>query len=137
MLLLPGSDALSAARFKRLSQQVAELDSKLMLTHAYFVYAIDADGELDREKLGALLQPGTSPLPRGDALNEQHVVVVAPRFGTISPWSSKATNIARNCDFDAVNRIERAVVYVIDGLGSLADRRHCMVFCMTEWSRRP
>ena len=121
MLLLPGSDALSAARFMRLSQQVAELDSKLMLTHAYFVYAIDADGELDSEKLGALLQPGTSPLPRGDALNEQHVVVVAPRFGTISPWSSKATNIARNCDFDAVNRIERAVVYVIDGLGSLAD----------------
>ncbi len=121
MLLLPGSDALSAARFMRLSQQVAELDSKLMLTHAYFVYAIDAEGELDSEKLGALLQPGTSPLPRGDALNERHVVVVAPRFGTISPWSSKATNIARNCDFDAVNRIERAVVYVIDGLGSLTD----------------
>jgi len=121
MLLLPGSDALSAARFMRLSQQVAELDSKLMLRHAYFVYAIDAEGELDSEKLGALLQPGTSPLPRDDALTEQHVVVVAPRFGTISPWSSKATNIARNCDFDAVNRIERAVVYVIDGLGSLAD----------------
>ena len=121
MLLLPGSDALSAARFMRLSQQVAELDSKLMLRHAYFVYAIDAAGELDSEKLDALLQSGTSPLPRDDALNEQHVVVVAPRFGTISPWSSKATNIARNCDFDAVNRIERAVVYVIDGLGSLAD----------------
>ena len=121
MLLLPGSDALSAARFMRLSQQVAELDSKLMLRHAYFVYAIDAEGEIDSEKLGALLQPGTSPLPRDDALTEQHVVVVAPRFGTISPWSSKATNIARNCDFDAVNRIERAVVYVIDGLGSLAD----------------
>ena len=121
MLLLPGSDALSAARFMRLSQQVAELDSKLMLTHAYFVYAVDAEGELDSEKLGALLQPGTSPLPRGDALSQQNVVVVAPRFGTISPWSSKATNIALNCDFDAVNRIERAVVYVIDGLGSLAD----------------
>jgi hypothetical protein len=53
----------------RLSQQVAELDSKLMLTHAYFVYAVDAEGELDSEKLGALLQPGTSPLPRGDALS--------------------------------------------------------------------
>ena len=61
MLLLPGSDALSAARFMRLSQQVAELDSKLMLRHAYFIYAIDAEGELDSEKLGALLQPGTSP----------------------------------------------------------------------------
>ena len=43
-------------------------------------------------------------------------MVVAPRFGTISPWASKATNIAQNCGFEGVKRIERAVVYVLTGL---------------------
>ena len=115
MLLLPGSDALSAPRFKRLSNEIAQLDSQLKLTRAFFVYAIESEGAVDAAQLGALLQPGTSPAPRGDELTQSGVVIVAPRIGTISPWSSKATNIANNCDFDTVKRIERAAVYVIEG----------------------
>jgi len=86
------------------------------LKRAFFVYAVDSSGAVDEDKLSALLQPGTSPEPVGDELSQQELVVVAPRFGTISPWSSKATNIAQNCGFEGVNRIERAVVYVIEGL---------------------
>ena len=115
MLLLPGSDALSAPRFKRLSNEIAQLDSQLKLTRAFFVYAIESEGAVDAAQLGALLQPGTSPAPLGDELTQTDVVIVAPRIGTISPWSSKATNIANNCDFDTVKRIERAAVYVIEG----------------------
>ena len=115
MLLLPGSDALSAPRFKRLSNEIAQLDSQLKLARAFYVYAVESTGDVDDEKLGALLQPGTSPAPRGDELTQTDVVVVAPRIGTISPWSSKATNIANNCDFATVKRIERAAVYVIEG----------------------
>ena len=116
MLLLPGSVAFSAPRFSRLSAQITDLDPALTLKRAFFVYAVDAADGVDGEKLSALLQPGTSAEPLGDELREKEVVVVAPRFGTISPWSSKATNIAQNCGFDGVHRIERAVVYAIDGL---------------------
>lgn len=116
MLLLPGSVALSAPRFSRLSAQITELDPTLRLKRAFFVYAVDTSDAVDEDKLSALLQPGTSAEPVGDELYQQELVVVAPRFGTISPWSSKATNIAQNCGFEGVNRIERAVVYVIEGL---------------------
>lgn len=122
MLLLPGSDALSAPRFKRLSNEIAKHDSQLKLTRAFFVYAIESVNNVDAEQLGALLQPGTSPTPRGDELAQNEIVIVTPRIGTISPWSSKATNIANNCDFDAVKRIERAVVYVIEGVKHCADQ---------------
>ena len=118
MLLLPGSDALSAPRFARLSAQIANLDASLMLKRAFYVYAIDAAGEVDSAALAALLQPGTSAKPSGGELDEQEIVIVAPRFGTISPWSSKATDIALNCDLGAVKRIERAVVYVVSGLSA-------------------
>ena len=123
MLLLPGSDALSAPRFKRLSNAIAQHDSTLKLTRAFFVYAVETTGEVDAEQLAALLQPGTTPLPHGDELTQDNVVIVAPRIGTISPWSSKATNIANNCDFDAVRRIERAVVYVIEGVKQCTEQR--------------
>ena len=96
MLLLPGSDALSAPRFKRLSNEIAKHDSRLKLTRAFFVYAIESMDDVDAEQLSALLQPGTSPTPRGDELAQNEIVIVTPRIGTISPWSSKATNIANN-----------------------------------------
>lgn len=44
-----------------------------------------------------------------------HTFIVLPRFGTISPWSSKATNIFHNCGLKAVQRVERAKLYVING----------------------
>ena len=51
MLLLPGSDALSAPRFKRLSNEIAQLDSQLKLTRAFFVYAIESEGAVDAAQL--------------------------------------------------------------------------------------
>ena len=47
-------------------------------------------------------------------------IVVVPRFGTISPWSSKATDIAHVCGLDAVRRIERGIVWRIDGAKKLS-----------------
>ncbi len=42
-------------------------------------------------------------------------IIVLPRLGTISPWSSKATDIAHNCGLAAVSRIERGVTYTLAG----------------------
>ena len=71
------------------------------------------------EKPGAAhARPGTggslSPPDRIRAL-------VLPRAGTISPWSSKATDIARNCGFDRVRRLERGTLWVISGPGNVAE----------------
>ena len=57
MLLLPGSVALSAPRFSRLSAQITELDPALTLKRAFFIYAVDAADDVDGNTLSALLQP--------------------------------------------------------------------------------
>lgn len=58
------------------------------------------------------LQPGEAE-PAGSL---QRVLVV-PRLGTISPWSTKATDIARHCGLTGVQRIERGVLYYLDTVG--------------------
>ncbi|MFN6961268.1 MAG: phosphoribosylformylglycinamidine synthase, partial [Rhodocyclaceae bacterium] len=50
------------------------------------------------------------------------MLLVTPRLGTISPWSSKATDIAHNCGFDAVKRIERGIAYILPN--SALTKRH-------------
>ena len=116
MLLISGSTALSTPRFEALRQRLTEIDSRLVLQVASHFYAVDADGEVDSGRLAELLQPGTLA-PAVDAhLTPASCRVVVPRLGTISPWASKATDIARNCGFDAVNRIERGTIYAIEGL---------------------
>jgi len=89
----------------------------LTAEHWYFV---EHDGTLDtaqQERLKELLGiPATlPPEPQGTLL------LVTPRLGTISPWSSKATDIARNCGFTAVQRIERGIAYTLPK-SALAER---------------
>jgi phosphoribosylformylglycinamidine synthase len=61
--------------------------------------------------------------------------VVIPRLGTISPWASKATDIAKNCGFAAVTRIERGILYHIAGVGGVEQGllRGLMRCCTIEW----
>ena len=47
--------------------------------------------------------------------------LVTPRAGTISPWSSKATDIVRNCGFDRVRRVERGTLWVLSGVDALTE----------------
>src|SRR5262249_26238696 len=61
--------------------------------------------------------------PRAEhGADEGAFFLVVPRPGTISPWSSKATDIARNCGLDAVKRIERGIGYRIPGTLDDGDR---------------
>ncbi len=62
---------------------------------------------------------------------------VVPRLGTVSPWSSKATDIARGCGLEAVLRIERGTLYRIDGMpepdsAQLASLQACFHDRMTQ-----
>ena len=118
MLVLPGSPALSSARFQLLAAEIAALDGDWQLREVVYAYAVDvaAQQSVDALRLAALLQPGTADLADASVLSRPGQRIVMPRLGTISPWSSKATDIARNCGFVQVQRVERVTVFGIEGL---------------------
>ena len=114
MLTLRGGPALSAFRREKLLAQVRQLDPSITDVASCWVHFVDA-GELDRgeiDVLTALLTYGaqTEATPM-DGLAR----VIVPRPGTISPWSSKATDIAKNAGLAAVRRIERGRSVILQG----------------------
>lgn len=86
------------------------------------VYFIDTERALtteERERLGALLDAAPASPD-----NDDPAVYVVPRLGTISPWASKAGDIAEHCGLSAVLRIERGIAYTgIDHEGAALDPR--------------
>ena len=113
ILKLRGALALSSSRLERLSRAVAEVQPRLKAIAAEYWYFVEISAPLsgeEQERLAGLLdaRPATPALPAG-ALK-----LVVPRLGTISPWSSKATDIAHQCGFSQIVRIERGIAYTID-----------------------
>jgi phosphoribosylformylglycinamidine synthase len=114
MFSLPGAPALSQFRLDRLLQVLQAAHPRLRAVASRLVHFVDAARELDEaelELLGKLLTYG--PRPR---LSEDlgQTLLVTPRLGTVSPWSTKATDIARVCGLAGVRRLERGVVYFLD-----------------------
>lgn len=115
MLILPGSNALSVFRSQRLLSQLQAAAPAIAAVQARFCHFIDSAAPLstdDTQRLSAMLTYG-EPVP--ETLYEGSTVefFVIPRLGTISPWASKATDIAHNCGMTHVHRIERGVAYKI------------------------
>ena len=112
MLILPGSNALSAFRAKRLLSALQEIDPAITEVAARYLHFIDGGDALSKEELSRLSTLLTYGDPfAGPEKGEEYVVV--PRAGTISPWSSKATDIVHNCGLEDVRRVERGVSYRI------------------------
>jgi phosphoribosylformylglycinamidine synthase len=110
MLILSGSNALSAFRTQRLLAQLKAVEPAIVGVTGRFLHLIDAAGEMstdDTGRLDALLTYG-DPFD-GNVEGDEFVVI--PRFGTISPWASKATDIAHNCGLTQIKRIERGIIY--------------------------
>ena len=121
MLILLGPPAFNPARLARKREGMARANPSVTAVGARFVHFADVAAPLTDEAstvLGRLLEYG----PRL-ALNEVtgRELFVVPRLGTISPWSSKATDIARNCGLGDVRRIERGIVWTI--AGTVADEQ--------------
>ena len=108
-LILRGSAAFSdfrmAALLEGLRREASGLD--LAGVSASFVYFIESPGVLPP----AVLDKTCSLLGTSRTFNDTSGFFVTPRKGTISPWSSKATDIFRNCGVDAVSRVERGIYY--------------------------
>jgi len=113
MLILQGGDALSSFRIQSLITRAKAIGLNVQDLTCTYVFFVMGDAQ-DTKKLEQLLD--AKPMTLGQGL------VVVPRSGTTSPWSSKATEIAKNCRFDAVTRIERGMLVVVSGSMSDAER---------------
>ena len=115
MLILRGASALSVFRLEKLTQKVQQIHPEIRLRHNEFVHFAHVDAPLSearRSTLEQLLHYGPDEL-EGSVPNigNSHLALVVPRPGTISPWSSKATDIAHNCGLAEITRLERGVAY--------------------------
>ncbi len=115
MLQLPGAPALSAFRLAKLVARLTALEPAVKGLDSRFVHFVDVARPLTAGELEILERLLTYGPRMGAALedNEGEQLLVVPREGTISSWSSKATDIARVCGLDAVLRIERGIVYQV------------------------
>ena len=114
---LEGGNALSTFRAQQLQPALAAIHPKIDGIAARFVHLVAGDAAPDaaaRERLAALLTYGDPYAGPRDGM----VLYVTPRLGTVSPWASKATDIAHNCGL-AVCRIERITEYRISLKGGL------------------
>ncbi|WP_395702421.1 phosphoribosylformylglycinamidine synthase [Aquabacterium sp.] len=106
LMHVEGGNALSEFRAQALLPKLQAACPRVTGVAARHVHWIDGAGEGQLDKLHALLHYG-DPYNAGD---EGALVVVMPRLGTVSPWASKATDIARNCGL-ALHRVERVTEY--------------------------
>ena len=115
MLILRGAPALSEFRQKRTLKQIQNLCPSVTGLCSEYLHFVKVDRELDKEEtsvLSRVLQYGSgSQVTEGDQSGE--LILAVPRLGTISPWSSKATDIIHNCGLSAVLRVERGTAYYI------------------------
>ena len=121
MLILPGSNALSAFRSQRLLTQLQAVLPSISSVQARYIHFVDAAGELsadDQHRLTGLLTYGEPARPEhAEGVVEEFIVI--PRFGTISPWASKATDIVHNCGMAHIHRVERGVAYRVNLKGGI------------------
>ncbi|HEY6476641.1 MAG TPA: phosphoribosylformylglycinamidine synthase, partial [Polyangia bacterium] len=120
MLDIIGGSALSPGRLQKRLATIRRTNPGARALNGTYLHFADVDGTLSAEEsriLHALLSYGPRPAEgagRATVASGRRLMVV-PRLGTISPWSSKATDIAHVCGLAKVRRIERAVSYVVVG----------------------
>ncbi|MFG0721933.1 phosphoribosylformylglycinamidine synthase [Pseudomonas sp. GLN_6] len=115
MLILRGAPALSAFRHGKLLEQLTSKVPAVTGLYAEFAHFAEVSGVLNADEeqvLARLLKYGPS-VPVQEPTGRLFLTI--PRFGTISPWSSKASDIARNCGLAKIQRIERGLAYYVSG----------------------
>ncbi|OSI24231.1 phosphoribosylformylglycinamidine synthase [Neisseria dumasiana] len=117
VLPLRGVTALSDFRVEKLLQKAAAAGLPKAELSSEFWYFVSSESALNHEtatKLQALLEAErVEKTP--EAENSLHLFLITPRIGTISPWASKATDIAHNCGLGEIERIERGMAVWVKG----------------------
>ena len=113
LLHVEGGNALSTFRAQALLPRLQAVCARIQAVHARHVHWVWSETPLDRgarDKLDGLLRYGDPYTGPGAGAKDVATLVVAPRLGTVSPWASKATDIAHNCGL-AIRRVERVAEF--------------------------
>lgn len=126
MIVLDGQNALSPFRLERLNARLDALHRGVRVQASWFVYFIDAETAPE----GALRQRLLAVLEAKDVIAPEPATLwVVPRLGTISPWSSKATDILHGAGFD-VRRVERGLAWLVAGLPPAGAPDHAAIMAV-------
>jgi len=119
---LLGEPALSDFRKRKLERRIADISRAGGDFTANFVYLVESVNPLGRAEITRLQDLLYGELV--SSLESDGLLLVVPRLGTQSPWSSKATDIARRCGLNSVLRIERGLACHVPGSNRLAEDDH-------------
>ncbi len=111
MLKIPGTCALSDFRVKKLLAELQTVEPTITAVSARFIHFVDVETNLNDSQTAILNQLLSYGSVQSAGVQNFESLLVVPRPGTISPWSSKATEIAQRCGLSAVKRIERGIEY--------------------------
>jgi len=114
MLILHGCNALSDFRINKLLPAIQSCIHEIASIQTHYIHFAETNADLndkEQKQLGALLTYGLINDTTPDNVAK---LIVIPRPGTISPWSSKATDIIHNSGLDKISRIERGLVYLFE-----------------------
>ncbi len=123
MFSLFGAPALSQFRLDQLLRALKAEEPRVQSLACRWLHFVDASRRLSESELAVLGKLLTYGARVPDALRELpggHRILVTPRVGTESPWSSKATDIFHVCGLNVVSRVERGTVYFIESSSPLA-----------------
>jgi len=139
MLEIRGGAALSPFRLKRLLDELKSIVPEVISVSSQFVHLVELSQELESQELSpqerqvleklltygpAYLGAETNAIDTESVQDSAALFLVVPRPGTISPWSSKATDIARICGLQQVTRLERGTLFSVHATGELTPE-HC------------
>ncbi len=123
MFSLFGAPALSQFRLDALLRVLKTQDSRVAALASRWMHFVDVSRRLsdaELEVLGKLLTYGARLSDAPGDPKSAHRILVTPRVGTESPWSSKATDILHVCGLEAVTRVERGTVFYIQAAASVS-----------------
>ena len=113
-----GGNALTPFRSQQLLAHIQQIAPKVRALDARYIHWVESARALDAASQQQLQQLLTYGEPFQDKGGADASIIVTPRVGTVSPWASKATDIARNCGLTeavGVHRIERGTQYFLHG----------------------
>ncbi|OOZ40147.1 phosphoribosylformylglycinamidine synthase [Solemya pervernicosa gill symbiont] len=111
MLQFRGSPALSDFRITKILQQLQESAPAVTQLYAEYIHFAEVEQALDEAAMATLERVLTYGPDHPESAPDGQLLLVVPRPGTISPWSTKATDIAHNCGLAQVQRLERGIAY--------------------------
>jgi phosphoribosylformylglycinamidine synthase len=115
MLILRGGPAATPFRLQQQLNSVQKIAPEIESINSYWVYFTENSGVLPSDKIGTLRQLLSVEAAISTTYKLDEQIIVSPRIGTISPWSSKATDIVEHCGLGNTGRVERGVLFSLAG----------------------